>query len=70
MPASMRDSPASAAAALNVAQVSLTAFDGTAPGSITEVPLARVVDRFRMSLPVKSRRTRHAALLKVLWPET
>src|SRR5436309_8882158 len=62
--------PASSAAALKVAQVSVTGRAGTSPGSTREEPAGIVTASPKVSLPVKPASTAAAAALKVLWPET
>lgn len=63
------DSPASAEAALNVGQESVTSWAGTRSGSTRDVPAFSVTEAPNRSLPVSARRTWAAAALKVLWPE-
>src|SRR6266550_2838491 len=61
--------PAWFAASENVAQESMTSFEGTAPGSILELPARRTVEPPNRSLPVKRLRISAPAALKLLCPD-
>src|SRR5207244_3204761 len=64
-----RETPASSAAALNVAHDRMTGLLGVSPGSVVEEPGANVTEAPNVSLPVKSFRISAPAALNVLWPD-